>query len=76
MSQRKMPITVQKENHFAIAVNRAAVRVLSIVRQKHNVRDVSKRSYVPQVAIASCLFTATIASATFPTKFGLSTLTL
>jgi transposase len=56
MRQRKMPITAQKENHFAIAVNRAAVRVLSIVRQKHNVRDVSKKSYVPQVAIASCLF--------------------
>jgi len=40
----------------AIAVNRAGVRVLSIVRQKRNVRDVRKRSYVPQVAIASCLF--------------------
>src|SRR2546422_4950779 len=56
MSQGRIPITVPKENHFAIAVNRAGVRVLSIVRQKRNVRDVRKRSYVPQVAIANCLF--------------------
>jgi hypothetical protein len=51
-----MLITVRKQDYCAIVVNRGAVRVMCIARQKRNVTGVGRKSYVPRVSIEKCLF--------------------
>ena len=55
-SPRKMRTTVRKENHCIIEVRGAPVRVISIAQRKRNAKGARRRTHVPEVPIADCLF--------------------